>query len=213
MLPHVVNLQSELQLDPPSHCSPTAVSVMLLPHTSLDWQCALQPSPAIALPSSHASPGSSRPLPQSSGLQASCACVQVPSGGQRSDPWLLLHTMVCSNSQGSLRCPPEGTCTQAQDACKPDDCGNGRLDPGEACDDGNAIAGDGCSAHCQSKEVCGNNITDTAVGEQCDGGSNCSSDCRFTTCGNMLLDQGEECDTGKDTRGCNANCTFPSCGD
>jgi cysteine-rich repeat protein/ELWxxDGT repeat protein len=33
------------------------------------------------------------------------------------------------------------------DAC---DCGNGVVDPGEACDDGNAIDGDTCSAQCQS---------------------------------------------------------------
>ena len=27
-------------------------------------------------------------------------------------------------------------------------CGNGVLDPGEACDDGNTASGDGCSATC-----------------------------------------------------------------
>ncbi len=28
-------------------------------------------------------------------------------------------------------------------------CGNGVIDPGETCDDGNATPGDGCSATCQ----------------------------------------------------------------
>ena len=27
-------------------------------------------------------------------------------------------------------------------------CGDGRLDPGEQCDDGNSLPADGCSAHC-----------------------------------------------------------------
>ena len=31
-------------------------------------------------------------------------------------------------------------------------CGNGALEPGEACDDGNRLAGDGCSPSCQSEE-------------------------------------------------------------
>ena len=27
-------------------------------------------------------------------------------------------------------------------------CGNGAVDPGESCDDGNQVAGDGCDARC-----------------------------------------------------------------
>src|ERR1051325_11179479 len=34
-------------------------------------------------------------------------------------------------------------------------CGNGRLDPGEACDDGNNLDGDGCEHDCTAA-VCGN---------------------------------------------------------
>jgi cysteine-rich repeat protein len=33
----------------------------------------------------------------------------------------------------------------------PAQCGNGTLDPGETCDDGNTTAGDGCSASCQTE--------------------------------------------------------------
>lgn len=36
----------------------------------------------------------------------------------------------------------------AEPACQPP-CGNGVLDPGELCDDGNAVSGDGCDANCQ----------------------------------------------------------------
>nr|PZN26627.1 MAG: hypothetical protein DIU78_07230 [Pseudomonadota bacterium] len=35
-------------------------------------------------------------------------------------------------------------------------CGNSRVDPGEACDDGNTQSGDGCSATCclESMSLC-----------------------------------------------------------
>src|SRR5437764_1377599 len=52
--------------------------------------------------------------------------------------------------------------------CLPVGCGNGVVTPDEACDDGNNISGDGCSADCKSNETCGNGVTDTAAGEQCD---------------------------------------------
>jgi cysteine-rich repeat protein len=61
-------------------------------------------------------------------------------------------------------------------------CGNGELEPGELCDDGNRIDGDGCSADCQSKEICGDGFLDKNHGEQCDDGNTlgrdgCSSVC------------------------------------
>ncbi len=79
------------------------------------------------------------------------------------------------------------------------ECGDGTLDPGEACDDGNVVAGDGCSATCQD-EVCGNGVLDP--GEACDdgnttGGDGCSADCSSDeTCGNGTVDPGEACDDG-----------------
>src|SRR5437773_10813014 len=48
------------------------------------------------------------------------------------------------------------------------DCGNSVVEAGEQCDDGNLVAGDGCSASCRL-EVCGNGIRD--AGEQCDDGN------------------------------------------
>jgi len=33
-------------------------------------------------------------------------------------------------------------------------CGNGIIDVGETCDDGNTIDGDGCSSTCQSGPTC-----------------------------------------------------------
>jgi cysteine-rich repeat protein len=57
-----------------------------------------------------------------------------------------------------------GTCEGG--VCQTGLCGNGRIDPGEACDDGNQVSGDGCRADCLKKEVCGDGIVDQ--GEQCD---------------------------------------------
>ena len=71
--------------------------------------------------------------------------------------------------------------------CSLEVCGNGLRDPGEQCDDGNNVGGDGCSATC-SVEVglCGNEILDP--GEQCDDtntsdGDGCSHDCKIELSG------------------------------
>jgi cysteine-rich repeat protein len=94
------------------------------------------------------------------------------------------------------------------------ECGDGMLDPGEVCDDGNTSSGDGCSADCLSDETCGNGVLDVAVGEACDdgntaGGDGCSADCQSDeTCGNSILDPGEICDDGnrRGADGCSADC-------
>jgi cysteine-rich repeat protein len=58
-------------------------------------------------------------------------------------------------------------------------CGNGVLDPGEECDDGNVDPNDGCTSSCT---LCGNGIVTPP--EQCDDGNNaggdgCTADCRI----------------------------------
>jgi cysteine-rich repeat protein len=55
--------------------------------------------------------------------------------------------------------------------CLPAGCGNGELEPDELCDDGNVVPGDGCSADCLSREVCGDGYTDVSRGEECDDGN------------------------------------------
>jgi cysteine-rich repeat protein len=97
-------------------------------------------------------------------------------------------------------------------------CGDGRLDTGEACDDGNLAAGDGCSATC-SVEVaaCGNGRLES--GELCDDGNllagdGCNTTCRTEVCGNGVRDAAELCDDGNLAAGdgCNAICRTEICG-
>ncbi|MBD3156839.1 DUF4215 domain-containing protein [Candidatus Peregrinibacteria bacterium] len=87
-------------------------------------------------------------------------------------------------------------------------CGNGTLETGEQCDDGNTLSGDGCSATCDieheapEEQVCGNGTVEE--GEQCDDGNTVSGDgcdavCMLEdlpTCGNGTLEEPEECDDG-----------------
>ncbi len=107
-------------------------------------------------------------------------------------------------------------------------CGNGTMEGGEQCDDGNSTPGDGCSATCQTEQPppgCGNGTLD--AGEQCDDGNNapgdgCSSVCTKEApppgCGNGTLDPGEACDDGNTLNGdgCSSMCKTeqapPGCG-
>lgn len=62
------------------------------------------------------------------------------------------------------------------------ECGNGELEEGEACDDGNTVSGDGCSADCSSDESCGNELFEPP--EECDASAfeewlPCTDECRF----------------------------------
>ena len=99
-------------------------------------------------------------------------------------------------------------------------CGDGRVDPGEVCDDGNTVSGDGCRADCKKIERCGDGILDT--GEVCDDGNTasgdgCRADCeKIEVCGDGVLDAGEVCDDGNRVAddGCRADCKgIEVCGD
>lgn len=100
-------------------------------------------------------------------------------------------------------------------SCKaPGACGNGELDEGEECDDGNDSDTDSCSNLC-TLNVCGDGFLYEGV-EQCDEGSQngvvcsaaygstctyCSSSCRVLSssgafCGDAVIGGGEICDAG-----------------
>jgi MYXO-CTERM domain-containing protein len=59
-------------------------------------------------------------------------------------------------------------------------CGNGIVEAGEVCDDGNSVGGDCCAADCTSKAAAGTSCRPTAgpcdVAEVCDAGGNCPAD-------------------------------------
>jgi CSLREA domain-containing protein len=91
-------------------------------------------------------------------------------------------------------------------------CGNGIVERGEQCDDGDGIDGNGCDTNCTVTR-CGNGIR--TAGEQCDDGNRicgdgCDPNCRFPGCGNGFKcpATGEECDDGANIAGdgCSAAC-------
>ncbi len=67
-------------------------------------------------------------------------------------------------------------------------CGDGIVQSGEECDDGNTVSGDGCSSICKLEKrtppSCGNNVWEPDQGEECDGtdtpaGQQCTPNCRL----------------------------------
>ena len=105
-------------------------------------------------------------------------------------------------------------------------CGDGKVDEGEECDDGNDDDQDACLNNCE-KARCGDGITrldldpSQAGGEGCDDGdeidtNTCTNQCQIATCGDGILrddldprDEGyEECDDGNQSPGdgCNTEC-------
>lgn len=106
------------------------------------------------------------------------------------------------------------------------DCGNGTLDLGEACDDGNLKDNDGCSSICRVEPAlvaqCGDGLPN--VGELCDDGPFngqpcfCNSICAgfvLPVCGDGKLCDIEYCDDGDSLPSgyCNATCTGPGTGE
>jgi len=71
-------------------------------------------------------------------------------------------------------------------------CGNGAIDTGEQCDDGNRTGGDGCGPRCLRE--CGNGVVDP--GEECDDANWSDADCCLSTC--RLGAAGTPCDADGD---------------
>jgi cysteine-rich repeat protein len=97
------------------------------------------------------------------------------------------------------------------DGFVPTVCGDGIVEAGEQCDDGNTTPGDGCSATCAIEPRCGDGIVNGA--DECDDGNTtpgdgCSATCMIE-CGNGELDPNEQCDDGNliPSDGCSATCT------
>jgi cysteine-rich repeat protein len=97
-------------------------------------------------------------------------------------------------------------------------CGDGAVDTGEECDDGNEVDTDACTSECLDA-VCGDGFVWTGT-EGCDdgnttGGDGCSASCELESCGDGAVDTGEECDDGNevDTDACTNLCQDAECGD
>lgn len=103
-----------------------------------------------------------------------------------------------------VRCVDVRDCSDAGDAgdagCvvppKPAVCGDGTLDPGEACDDSNVAGGDGCSFDCKAIEA---NFACPTPGSLC---------VSTVVCGDTKITGGEQCDDGNalSNDGCSATC-------
>ena len=163
-------------------------------------------------------------------------------------------TMSMSDSDTTTDEPPacdmNGKCDPGEDIATCTDCttcGNGEVDDGEECDDGDDDDTDVCVS-CNSPR-CGDGFVQAGF-ETCDDGDansdawsmagHCKLDCSGqapfcgddscqlpdesinscpqdgcqATCGNGVIEPGEQCDGGgANTDMCDDDCTFPMCGD
>jgi len=85
-------------------------------------------------------------------------------------------TCPVGSTSGAPRCGPD--CRVDYTPCVR--CGDGDLDPGELCDDGNTLNGDGCSSTCQDE--CGDGTIE-APQEACDDGGRTAGDGCSAFCG------------------------------
>ncbi|MEZ4364832.1 MAG: SMP-30/gluconolactonase/LRE family protein [Kofleriaceae bacterium] len=170
-------------------------------------------------------------------LTAMAACVE-PGGRVCADGTLCADGQVCAPAGGACVDPDQvsacdgrapgaacelggigsGTCRDG--LCQVTGCGDGQLDVGEQCDDGNADDADGCTNACRLP-ACGDGAIQ--LGEECDDGNAngddraCTAGCRLATCGDGKIWLGvEACDAGAgnaDDGACTTACTIAACGD
>jgi cysteine-rich repeat protein len=100
--------------------------------------------------------------------------------------------------------------------CEAGPCGNGVINCGERCDDGNTTPCDGCGATClRIDDICGDGVAE--CDEECDPGDatdcnlpdTCSATCEIESCGNGRVECSEECDESGPTETCQGNCQVP----
>lgn len=126
----------------------------------------------------------------------------------------ILATLSCSLLV--LSCGDVNTNETPTDAGVLASCGNGMVESGEECDDGNEIDTDVCLNSCV-RAACGDMVI--GPGELCDDGNSdnevCTENCTLASCGNGVQEGLEECDDGNglNTDGCLSTCKTAICGD
>jgi cysteine-rich repeat protein len=118
---------------------------------------------------------------------------------------------------GTLKC--SASCLFDTTSCILPSCGDGELNAGEECDDGNTSNEDECLNNC-SINTCGDGYLNPAA-EACDDGNTsnvdaCLTDCTENVCGDGYLDPvSEHCDDGNTSNNdaCLTDCTENVCGD
>jgi fibro-slime domain-containing protein len=127
----------------------------------------------------------------------------VLNSGEECDDGNTVSGDGCSNA---CRIEPGWTCPTVDKPCveldaarvEPAVCGDGVIESGETCDDGNTVSGDGCSSTCEIEP-----------GYACPTpGQPCVKSPTPLLCGNGVLNPGETCDDGNTVPGdgCSGTC-------
>jgi cysteine-rich repeat protein len=122
-----------------------------------------------------------------------------------------------AEAAGDASTTDEGSTSEATTTGAPA-CGDGVVDPGEGCDDGEANGpAAACTPACQPAS-CGDGFVHQ--GEACDDGNlsdadGCSATCNLPGCGDGVVSNGEACDDGDDDNSdaCLVGCVLAACGD
>ncbi len=131
----------------------------------------------------------------------------------------------CPCAEGWVCCAGTQSCALQDSEC-PVLCGNGLVEEGEDCDDGNTRDdGNGCSDTCSQNNICGDGVLQSLF-ESCDDGefnasyapdATCGPTCEGLSgfCGDGIVNGPEPCDDGNaiDEDACLAGCVLNVCGD
>jgi cysteine-rich repeat protein len=157
---------------------------------------------------------------------ADCGTALTGEPARRCITYPTARTRAC-NDYGSTAPTTQWCRWNSWGSCQPVGyCGDGHVDPGEECDDGNTNNNDSCTNACK-RNVCGDGVLQTGV-EECDLGAlngtrsctadygstclSCSTTCRQVAssggyCGNGVKEGSEQCDGNQGLGSCSGDST------